>query len=220
MKASDFEILIRNLIDDPDEEHWSNVALGLLITVTADKLWSRILAVSRGMLKTTEVITSTGITSPGFIDLRETGPLTNRFFRLEDVVRNDIAYEEVEEADINWEAAEPEGPERSYIVRGRDLYLFPLSETDSVEITYSYRPPVFNSLAGDEEYLWPDGHELTLCHAVATHGMSKGNREEIATQRELAREGMDLLLAEVSRNSERPIEPTYHETNPEDFGSA
>lgn len=203
---SDLRSLVRNLIDDPQKKLWDDVTLDLLTEATMDELWARLFDYFPFLNSQTDTLTPT---SPGFIDLRQTGvgtgQLTNRFHRLQSCVvgssgANAITYSLADPRDVVLQGGKTiYAPNYRYVFYYPQLWLFPLDTTpSSVELKYSYKPtPAYRAIADANTIGWPDGHESALWWEVAARAISKGAREDPTTFRSFAKDGWDAMLSSI-----------------------
>lgn len=175
--------LTREWLDDPDEQFWSNANLDLLLGLVLDDLWSELLSELPHALSRLDTLGAGSVTNPGYVDLRTTtngGALSQRFYRLQSVTREEIEYTPIDPRDVTIEDSEvvvSEAPDRTFYVRGDQLWLFPLDDGEGVEVRYSYLPASFDALSDSDTVPWPDGHETAYVLEAAGRAMLKGDRE-------------------------------------------
>jgi hypothetical protein len=215
--------MVRQFIDDPDAARWTDGNLDLLITLTLDDLWGELLDFAPMALSQLDELTS--FTSPGYIDLRLTGSggdLSQRFYRVQSVVRNTRAYTEMRHHDVLLEdndvQASNVGTNYHYIVQADRIHLFPYSTTDAVELRYSFLPPEFTSLAGGDTVIWPDGYDAAFLHESAARALIKGDVEDPGQHRLVAHNIMERCREAISRNSAGPTTMLLT-SHPHEWGS-
>lgn len=196
---------IREAIDDLNAKRWSDAALDALISRTIDGLWNDVLEQAPWSLSQHQ---EPLVTAPGYVDLRQTvmgGQLTQRFFRLQNVVRDGTTYKEANPRDVTRENDEiVSAPHNRYTIFGNQLWLFPLSVTANVELDYSFLPASFTSLAESGFVPWPDGYDDAYIYSVARRGFAKGDAESITQATELASEAVNKLKAAIKKSSTGP----------------
>lgn len=214
--------LVRQWLDDPDGQFWSNTNLDLLISLVLDDLWSELLQVAPGWRSTLDTIATGSISAPGFIDLSSSGPLTARFYRIQSVTRDGREYGEIDPRDVVIEDSAVvvnTSASRSYFVRGEELWLFPLDDsTEEVELRYSGFPASFDGLAEAASVVFPDGYESAYVLEAAGRAMLKGDRENGERLLGMARRSFERALARVSATAAGPATP-WLASAPESWGS-
>jgi hypothetical protein len=197
--------LLQQTIDDPRGLRWKPERLDLLVQVVMDPLWTEILRIAPDLLSVTDTITP--LTTPGYIDLAEGGgDLTERLFRIQEVVRNGREYGPTAYRDVVLEDdAVVLAPSYTYLRKGSRLYLFPFELTPEVELTYAYRPTRFTALEDEDPVVWPDGHDGAYIWKAAAAAVGKGVAEDPTTFDQWAREALFSMLSELERYYAGPI---------------
>lgn len=211
--------LVREAIDDPNGDRWTNANLDLLTQITFDDLFTDIL--TWGPYFTSQLDTITTLGTPGFVDLRQTatGDLSQRFFRIQKVTRNDQEYSALDARSFVIENnTQIRGPDFTYVIFGDQLWLFPLDTDDDVEVRYSFRPAAYDGLADATEVTWPDGHETALIYEVGARALTKGDAEDRRQLGEIAERSRTRMKAYLSRRYAGPI-GTYATDRPVEWGS-
>lgn len=207
MTRVEAETLIRELADDPDGARWSDFNLRLLASVTLDDLWSDLLTSVPGFLSQLDTVTS--LDSPGYLDTRlvaDGGKLSQRFFRIQSLTRDDQEYSQVQGHQVVLEDSERlVGPDHSWIRYGDALYLLPLELTPEVEIRYSYLPTKWSDLGGNTEVPWPDGHEFVYVQEIAGRAMLKGSAEDPTRILQLADSARRRCIAHCQKVGPGPL---------------
>lgn len=214
MTKVDCRGFIQNHIDEAGSSFYSASWLDILITATMDELWAKLLTFSPFYLSTLETISAAPkLVSPGYIDINQ---LAKRFYKLQSLVRDGVSYTEQRPRNVQLDAnAITVGDDYRYVYYGDQIWLFPLSASQSLEFRYSYLPTRFSSLADGTNITWPDGFEMALCFEVASRALTKGDREENARVAQLARNSWDGLLDAVRRNRAPVV--MYDYKTPQDF---
>lgn len=196
---------VRDILDDPFGQVHVDTDITLLISATIDEMWSDILDVSPFYRARQDTITAVNS-----IDLRTVtagGDLTNRLYRVFDVIRDNKSLLQVHPLDVlRTNAAEIVSPDSSYYILGDTLVMFPV-KTANVEILYSYRPDAFSSLGTNDPVDWPDGHEMAFVYEAAARAMVWGDREDNEKIREMASLSWNRLISMVRRRTGVPIQP-------------
>ena len=206
--------VVRQIIDDPNAALWSDANLTIHIATIADRLWTEILDWNPFFLTTLETITTTPkLVAPGYVDLVA---LANRFHRLLSFVRNGQMYEKARQSQVMIEAsAAVVAPDSTYTFLGRQLWAFPLSTSDQIEMRYNYLPAKFAN--SGSAIIWPEGHEGALIWESASTAMLKGDREENTRIERQADKFKLAMMASIGRPDNSPIVPFDHRS-PEEFG--
>lgn len=223
LTKSEARTLIREFIDDPDAKLWGDTNLDLLTALVLDDLWGDLLRQAPNYRSALDDVTSANHTSPGYIDLGSAGPLSQRFYRLQSVTREDTEYTPVDPRDIaimDDEVVVNEAAPRTYYVRGEQLWLFPLSTGEATEVRYSSLPASYDDLADGGTVVWPDGFENAFIFEAAGRALLKGGRESESGKEMLSmgRAVLDRLLARLDRQHPAPVTP-WTSTSPEAWGS-
>lgn len=212
MKKAEVRTLVRSMLDDESREIWSDATLDMLIEIVLDDLWADILDTSAWSTSQLDVLTS--LVSPGFVDLRpivDGGQLTQRFYRIQSVVRNGYTYSYTDPRHnlIDNNLVLIGGP-YTYSVYGYQLYLFGpngLELTPSVEVRYNYRPAKFTGLAETDIMPFLDGQESALIYLAALQAMSRAKVEAKQGLAMLAEQSRQRMMSSVRRQYVGPIVP-------------
>lgn len=189
---SDARLQIRQLLDDSDARWWTDANLDKLSMLVYDDRWAEILQFAPRA--TSQLDTLTSLTSPGYIRLPLTtatiaGDLSQRFFRVQSIVRAGQEYSPTDPRWILVENSATVGTDAGawkWYRQGTALYLFPLDTATQVEFRYSYLPAAYTSLADSTAIVWPEGGEMAFIYEVAGRAMMKGGQELAAGQAMLA----------------------------------
>lgn len=165
--------VIRDWLDDPSGVRWAPASFDLQVSMILDGLWRNILTA----LPRTRVARATvALASPGVLDV---STLDSRFHGLISLVRDGRHMSEVNQKDVVVEAGVAIVSEQdTYMKLGDELHIFPYTYPSTVELVYSYIPPVFSGLADGAAVVWPEGHELAYVLRVAGLLSLKGNVED------------------------------------------
>ena len=110
-----------------------------------------------------QVIGTANITSPGFIDLSTSGPITGRLHRVQKLLRNlrEYSYEDPKEFVVDQANTDLlVGSSNRFWFFGDQLWMSPFDSTDEdVDIRYSALPALYTGLANATTVVWPDGFE-------------------------------------------------------------
>lgn len=192
---------VREFIDDPSATRWSDTSLDRQIAAVLDDLWSDMLDAQSNL--TSQLQTFVLITSPGYIDLRlatQGGALSQRFYRVQHVVRDEREYRPIDDRDMliqNNSAIV--GPDFTYFVQGDQLWLFPLDADLDVELRYSFRPTLFTALTNGTNVPFPEGSENAYVYAAAASAFAKGGVEDNIQMLRLAEEARMRLISSIRR---------------------
>lgn len=210
-----FRAALANLIDDPNNLWYSSTNLDTIITLTIDEKWGELLNFSPFYRSTLETITGTPkLTAAGAIDLSQ---LSNRFYRIQSLVRDGRTFEELNPKNLQMTAgAVVVGPDYHYTFFGDFIYMFPISASQSLELRYSSLPAAYSSLGASDPIVWPDGHEAALLYETAARATAKGDREDNSRFVQLAAHTWGNLLTRVKRRN-MPLTPMDFKTA-QDFG--
>lgn len=193
--------MIREWLDDPQAKRWSDARIDLATQMVIDDLWTDLLDVQSGL--TSQLQTITSLATPGYIDLRLTtigGHLAQRFYRVQRVVRGSREYRPIDPRDVLIELNKSiVGPDFTYYVIGDQLWLFPLSTTDQVELRYSYKPIPYTSLTDGFSVQFPEGSESAYVLAASALTMAKGNVEDAAQLVVLAATARERCIMAIRR---------------------
>lgn len=205
--------MVAQLLDDPNNQHWSSTYLDLLITAIYDETWAEMLDANPELSTTTATVSAANITSPGYVTVGTTTGLTSlRARQILEVQRAGQTYYEARPEHIVYDGtsirAHALQGDYAYFVRGLQIYLLPLSTTDDIRIRFSVLPPRFTGLSTDNTVItWPDGHEAALLFKAAASAMAKGDQEDPKTLLYLADESRKALFNTIRKNSKGPITP-------------
>lgn len=203
--------LVREYLDDPSSQRWSDVSLDLAIQLVLDDLWGDILDAAPYLTSQYQQIAS--LHSPGYIDLRLTsqgGDLSQRFYRLQQLVADGKHFFAKDQRDYLLTAStntndtttvrgdvEQRG---SYQFLGDQLWVHPLGDVGTfVEIRYSFKPTAFTQLTNGSSVPFPEGHEHSLILLSAAHAMIKGNVEEAGQLFKAGEDARQRLLNAIKR---------------------
>ncbi len=194
--------MIQQLIDDTAAKLWSATNLDLLTEAVLDELWGDLLEHSP-FLRSTEA--SLAPIAPGYIDV---STQLTRFFRLQQVTRNDIVYTTSDQKDSTIaNNVELSADNYTYTFFGDQLHLFPIAETPNVFIRYSSRPAAFSGLADGASVDFPDGHYFAYVYATAARAMEKGDRENSDRFERRAENALLKLKAVLRKRHTGPVLP-------------
>jgi len=211
--------MVQQLLDDPNAALWSATNLDLLISLIYDEMWSLLLNNSSMLLSQKDVLTS--LITPGFIDLRlvaDGGSLSQRFHRLQSIVRDNQTYRKADPRDVVLEGNTVIwAPAFQYVFYADQAWLFPLDTTTDVEIRYSFKPASFSSLTDTTAITWPDGHESALIFESAGRAMLKGEREDSSRLLAVAAAAKDEMIHTV-RNRSHYMTIPWSPSTAEEFG--
>jgi hypothetical protein len=193
---------IREWLDDPAAKRWSDSRLDLATQFVLDDLWTDMLDMQS--LLTSQFHQITSFHSPGYIDLRLTtngGDLTQRLYRIQHVTRGGREYRWGDPRDLVIEsnALVAGGPDFTYYVLGDQLWMFPLSTSDAVELRYSYKPITYTSLTNGNGVQFPEGSESAYVLGTAALAMAKGNVEDAGQLLALADQAKNRCFAAIRR---------------------
>lgn len=193
--------MVREWLDDPNAKRWSDTRIDLAIQLALDDLWTDMLDIQSNL--TSQLHTLTTLRSPGYIDLRLTtngGDLTQRFYRVQHVTRGGREYRPIDPRDVLIEAdAVIVGPDFTYYVLGDQLWLFPLSTIDAVELRYSFKPTPFTAMTDGMNIPFPEGSESAYVLLASATTMAKGGAEDIGQLMSLATQARDRCYAAIRR---------------------
>ena len=201
--------LVQQLIDDSAAKLWSAANLDILTEAVLDEMWAADLLDHWPYLRSTE---SGGLTptAPGYID---TDVALTRFYRLQQITRNSIAYAPADQKDsIVSNSLELSTEKRTYTFYGNQLHLFPYELTPAVFVRYSSRPPTFTSLNDTDAVIWPDGHHLAYIYAIAARAMEKGDREQSERFEKRAETSLLKLKSTLRKQHVGPTMPWMPDT--------
>lgn len=207
--------LTQQFMDDPAGKLWSADNLDILLEGVLDELWSTELLEHAPWLRSTESAALTPVV-PGTVNL---ATALTRWHRLQLVVRDGCTYTEASPKDVLVQnGVTITAPDRTYVVMGDLLYLFPLALTANVYIRYSSLPTAFTSLADTDDVTWPDGFHLAYVYDAAARAMEKGDREESARLAKRAETSLYRLKSKLRKTGLGAIMP-WHQGGGIEFGS-
>lgn len=213
-------MLTREWLDDPQAKRWSDARIDLAIQLALDDLWTDMLDMQSSL--TSQLHTITSLHSPGYIDLRlatSGGDLTQRFYRVQHVTRGGREYRPVDPRDVVIESNEAiVGPDFTYYVLGDQLWLFPLSTTDDVELRYSFKPTPFTAMTDGMNIPFPEGSESAYVLLASATTMAKGGAEDIGQLMSLAQQARDRCYAAIRRQYHGMTVPFDPTRTPVDMG--
>jgi hypothetical protein len=175
--------LIREQMDDASSKLWSDSLLDRLTTTTLDTLWGELLEHAPRL--TSQLDTIATLQTPGYIRTQLTtdtpaGDLTQRFRRVQSVMRGEQMYTEVDPRRVAVQGnvlVANDGRDFVYFLQGKQIWLLPLDTAEDVELRYSYLPAKYSGLANGDNVEWPEGFEDAYTWEVAGRAMLKGGRE-------------------------------------------
>jgi hypothetical protein len=190
---------VRQAIDDPDATLWSDGNLDILITLVEDTMFQAILDTWPFALSLAESKTTS---AAGAIDTSLGVTLTNRFYRVQKVVRDSDG---VELQPRLFTEAVPQST--TYYMLG-NLIITPVL-AGAVTTTYSFLPLKFSELALETTALpnYPDGHEAALIYLAAAWALAKGDRESIQQIARIADQAVEALLTHIARRYPVAVQP-------------
>jgi len=188
---------VQNLLDDNSAKFWTASNLDILIGLVYDELWGTIVNTAPYFVSQLD---SPVFTSPGYINVASGGALSQRFHRLQSVVRNERTYSQTDQRDVLIKAnAVIVAPDYHFTFYNDQLWLFPLSTTADAEIRYSFKPAAFSGLADGTAISWPDGYEGALIFESAARASSKGERMNGDLYASIASRATNEMLLTVKR---------------------
>lgn len=214
------ELLVRDLVDDPNSVRWSATAFPLYMDLAYDSLWRRLLTDRPAYNQVTETLGA--LTSPGTVNLADGGDLTNRFHGLRKLVRDSQAYGKADPRDVLLEdGAVVVAEDYTWMFFGRtQLHLFPYSVAAGVEITYNYLPAAWSSLASGATVTWPNGHEWAFVLYAAAMLSAKGpGVEDPESLYGLAELEYSRMLGSLTSQEPGPVQ-IYVPDSPETWGAS
>jgi len=166
---SEWRSQVRLAIRDPGQHAVRDSHLDVVTGMVIDEMWSEILEMSPYFLSARQEITSTDISDPGYIDM--SAVLTSRFHRVQKLLRDntEYSYEDPKEFVIDQTADTLlVGRYYRYWFIGDELWMSPLNDTSStVDLRYSYLPPLYTGLLDTATVVWPDGFESAAVFETA-----------------------------------------------------
>lgn len=213
---------VREMIDDPQAKRWSNLNLDQLIELVLDDLYGDILDTAPYINSQYQQI-NLPLRAPGYIDLRTTafgGDLTQRFYRLQQVIADGRQYFGKDPRDFLMSATSATGDittirastgveqRFSFQFLGNQLWLHPLGNvTTFVELRYNYKPTPFTSLTDSYIVDMPEGSNRAIINLVAADALAKGNAEEAQQLRVMGEDARQKLLNAIRRQYHGMIQP-------------
>lgn len=221
LTKSQARTLAHALLDDSSGTRWPAPTLDLLFQLVLDELWDEVIKLHPDVTNKTERLT---VTSPGYIDLRETadgGQLANRFFRVRRVVRGTgTLARELSEIDTRHQlienGTEVSAPEDTWAVLGDRLYCFPLTASETIELSYSWKPALWTELAEGAYMPWP-GVESAIIFEVVGRATMKGAAEDARGFLTISETALGRLLGTLSKVGPGP-QTLYTSDDPESWG--
>ncbi len=223
---SELRTIIREMLDDPQKQLWSDSSLDLLTEQSQDALWSKLHDYFPYFTSQTDTLSAI---SPGYVDTRlvgvATGQLTGRIHKLQTVTvgsvsANALTYEAADGRDVVLQGGKViYAPNYRYVFYGYQLWLFPLDTTpNNIEIKYSYKPiPTYRNLADSSTVPWPDGHEAVLWLRVVARAIARGGREDPGFFKVDFAEAWDEIMSSLRSPQVGPI-VAYASDSPTSFG--
>lgn len=196
--------LIRELIDDTAAKLWSDANLDILTEGGIDILWGELLD-HKPWLRSIESAALTPA-APGTVD---TATQLTRFYRVQQVARDGMAYTEADPKDVLVVAGQQiTAPSRTWVMLDSSLHLFPYDTAANIYVRYSSRPTAYTGLANDNTVVsWPDGYHMAYVYDAASRALEKGDREKSDTFRARAADEMARLRAYLRTVSVGPRLP-------------
>jgi len=196
-------MMTREWLDDPNAKRWSDARIDLAIQLALDDLWTDMLDMQSSLTSQLHTFVTSTLISPGYIDLRLTtmgGQLTQRFYRVQRVTVGGRECHPVDARDVLIENnVAIVGSDAGYYVLGDQLWLFPLSRTDQVELRYSFKPTPFTAMTEGMYIPFPEGSDSAYVLLAAATTMAKGGAEDIGQLMQLARESRERCMAAIRR---------------------
>lgn len=205
---------IRQMIDDPNAKRWNDPALDALIEEVHDDLWSDILDTSPYFNSQYQQI-GLPLRAPGYIDFRQSiygGDLTQRFYRLQQLIADGRQYSAKDPRDYLMSASTQSGDVTTikassgveqrftYQFLGNQVWLHPLGQvTTFVELRYNYRPQAFSTLTNGYVVDMPEGSYRALVNLAAAEAMPKGNAEDAMQLRGMGEDARQKMLNSIRR---------------------
>lgn len=195
---------IRALMPDQLKQQWSDSSLDVITSLTIDELWSEILIHAPWFLSNRETILAANIGNPGgYVSMTVANGVTQRFFKMQKVVRGSQQFGFVDPQDNLLTAGntvETVSTPFSYYIKGYTLYMNPIDYTTDVDIMYSYLPVAFTTLAETDTMVnnkWPDGLEGAIIYEVVARVQTDTQR--MANYHAIALSSFDRVLNRVKR---------------------
>ena len=214
LTKSAVRVAVQQMIDDPNGKRWAPAALDQLIELVMDDIWADILD-SASYINSAYQQIQLPLRAPGYIDLRlDTygGDLTNRFYRLQQVIADGRQYGAKDPRDYLMSATSNTGDvstittnngvgtQFSFQFLGSQLWLHPLGgQTTFVELRYNYRPTAFTLLKDSALVEIPEGSFRALINLSAGEAMMKGNAEDGAALLKVGEDAREKLLNSIRR---------------------
>lgn len=187
---------IRQAIDDPSSQRWSDTNLDVLTTIVQDTMFQSILDTFPWATSQTDTPTPA---AGGIIDTTSLGALlSQRFYRVQQL--SDVATGNVYQPKL---FVENVPQTQTYFMSGENIVLSDASITQK-KLAYGFLPIRYTDLATDNTALpagYPEGHEAALIYLTAAWAMTKGDAESMAQIARIADLSIDALLMHVARRS-------------------
>jgi hypothetical protein len=152
--------MIRQYLTDAEKQVWGDATIDVITQLSIDELYGTLLNDAPWYVSNLDTIAVSGVTSPGYIDLTSSGPLTKRFYRAQKVVRDSQEYSLGDLHDsLVFSNAQVSASQFTYTISGSQLWLYPLSTATGIELRYSYLPTAFTSLVDTDNVPWIDGFD-------------------------------------------------------------
>lgn len=180
---------VRQAIDDPSGNRWSDTNLDILITMVEDVLWQAINDTFPWFLSQTDV----SATNPsGVIAI---SALTKRFYRIQKLTLTSSG------AEYQPRLANETFAQATYYMLGASISTDPIVISSNMNVAYSYMPTRFIDLALGSTQLtdFPEGHESALVYLAAAWAISKGDAESLAQISRIADQAIESLLTHIAR---------------------
>lgn len=198
---------IRDALDDAEGARWSDTELDTLTSRTLDALWSDLLEISPWLTSQLHTFTANQLVAPGYLDLRLTtngGQLTQRFFRVQRLIRDSHEYESLQELQVKYRVVvegdeEITAPRFAYEVQGNQLWIHPLALDTGVELRYAYLPTSYTAITDGSEVPWAEGYDDAYIFETAARALVKGDAEDPRAYKQLAQESMERLKQACSK---------------------
>lgn len=210
--------LVQQWIDDPSGVRWPASSLDLVVEQTLDDLWTDVLDTAPMLTSKLDTIT---LTAPGYVDARlvaDGGQLSERLYRIQDIVRDGRAYRETDARDVLLSNSAEVVPTSTYARYGDQFWLLPLSTSSTVEFRYSFKPTRFSLLSEAAYVPFPEGHESAYVFEAAARALDKGTAEDSTALSRRAAIAYQRLLSGVTRNSRGPLVPYSSSSDALDWG--
>lgn len=219
LTKAEIRTMIRSLLGNESSVLISDAILDAFIGITFDELWSSILVVNPFFVSQTDTLTT--LVSPGYIDTRivaDGGQLSKRFYKLQTLMINERIYTQIDPRDVLLSAnVAVVAPDYKYIFYGDNCWAFPLSTTTQAEMTYSFTPTKFVSLAETDAVAWPTGDEGVLVYTVVSRLHMDILKGEM--YRKIAQEAQLAMISDIRSKSHFMQTPWTNQTTIEYGGT-